>query len=511
MTIDELTVELSLDPSRFTQGQRDALDSFKKTSDEFDKRLKGTQALGKDAGYSFAGMTNAAEGLFTTLGGVGMAAFARDAVNSAAATGRAATNIGITTKELSAFGRAIERNGGNADAAAGSMKSLADSMQNLKWGQASSEFLTGLSQVGGGAGDSPIDLFMKLAKFADTHTAQQTNQVGARLGVGQDVINEALRGSTKALEDYRKAFEGAVGDEQARKLTDAQRAWVSLGQAAKTTGSDDIAAAAPAFTWAASGAAKWAAQNRILVDSLAAVLAALASFRSLKLVGWAARLLFGAAAGPVGLAAGLAYANLPSETNAGEKDIYTPDGKLTDYGRKITGSGSSGAVTSGTGTGAFKSQAEKEAFIRATAAADGIDPSIAMAVARKEGFNQFSGDNGASFGAFQLHVTPGGHAVGDQFKKDTGLDPSDPANERATIDYALSWAKKHGWSQFFGAARAGVGAHQGIGDVNVSIQTINLPGVTDAKKFAKDLPGAIKDHATLAKQIANNANSGQRQ
>src|SRR6516165_10863837 len=111
--IDSLVVELGLDPAKFTKGQRDALDAFKKTQGEFDRRLKDLEESGKRAGNSFASITTAAEGLFSVLAGAGMAAFARDTMNSAAATRRLATNTGLATDQLSTFGRMIERNGGN--------------------------------------------------------------------------------------------------------------------------------------------------------------------------------------------------------------------------------------------------------------------------------------------------------------------------------------------------------------------------------------------------------------
>ena len=66
------------------------------------------------------------------LAGAGMAAFARDTMNSAAATGRMATNIGVATDQLSTFGRVIERNGGNAESAMASMKGFTDQVSRLK-------------------------------------------------------------------------------------------------------------------------------------------------------------------------------------------------------------------------------------------------------------------------------------------------------------------------------------------------------------------------------------------
>ena len=125
-----------------------------------------------------------------------------------------------------------------------------------------------------------------------------------------------------------------------------------------------------------------------------------------------------------------------------------------------------------TGSGGRDAAAVREARIRSIAAALKMDPDIAMSVARSEGFGGFKSSipGEQSFGDFQLHVTPGGrgHAVGDQFQKETGLDPSDPANEAAMDKFALNWAKRHGWGDFHGAANTGIGRFDGINDVRLT-------------------------------------------
>lgn len=99
-------------------------------------------------------------------------------------------------------------------------------------------------------------------------------------------------------------------------------------------------------------------------------------------------------------------------------------------------------------------------FIRSEAAKLGIDPDVALAVANSEGLKRFSGDNGSSFGDFQLHV---GGGLGDAFRKQTGLDPSDPKNWRQMDQFALRHASRNGWTDFHGAANSGIGRMQGIG------------------------------------------------
>jgi len=98
-------------------------------------------------------------------------------------------------------------------------------------------------------------------------------------------------------------------------------------------------------------------------------------------------------------------------------------------------------------------------FIQQTAQKYGLDPNVAVRVARSEGLNDPVGDRSTSFGAFQLHKNGG---LGDDFQKETGLDPADPRNEKATIDYALRHVSRNGWGYFHGAARVGVGKWQGV-------------------------------------------------
>jgi hypothetical protein len=103
--------------------------------------------------------------------------------------------------------------------------------------------------------------------------------------------------------------------------------------------------------------------------------------------------------------------------------------------------------------------AETEAYIRSAASARGIDPDVAVKVARSEGLGgAYAGDEGSSFGPFQLHYgnVPGtskGNAVpglGDLFTKTTGLHASDPSTTRAQIDFALDQAVKSGWGPWHG-------------------------------------------------------------
>lgn len=131
------------------------------------------------------------------------------------------------------------------------------------------------------------------------------------------------------------------------------------------------------------------------------------------------------------------------------------------------GSAASGGMT-GKGVGHIASKEERAAFIRQAALERGIDPDIALRVAKSEGFNKYIGDRGTSFGDYQLHfknnipgLSLGG--LGDVFKKKYGLDARDPRTWKQQVEFALDEAARGGWGPWHGwrgPRRAGLaGAH----------------------------------------------------
>jgi len=143
-------------------------------------------------------------------------------------------------------------------------------------------------------------------------------------------------------------------------------------------------------------------------------------------------------------------------------------------------------------------------MIRQTAKKYGIDPETAIRVAQSEGGLDDpvrAGDNGSSFGPFQLHygnVAQGGNAVaglGDAFTKATGLDARDPNNVGAAIDFALQNVAKNGWGAFHGAARAGIGAFDGIGQAVKDATQSAQQGIQDFGQGAQQTATAVLDKA----------------
>lgn len=110
---------------------------------------------------------------------------------------------------------------------------------------------------------------------------------------------------------------------------------------------------------------------------------------------------------------------------------------------------------------------EMEGYIRQAASARGINPDVAVRVARSEGLAPGvwqsnvvkNGRRETSYGPFQLLV---GGGLGDKFQRQHGASPADPSTWRQQIDFALDEAATGGWGPWYGAAKVGVGRRTGL-------------------------------------------------
>lgn len=135
-------------------------------------------------------------------------------------------------------------------------------------------------------------------------------------------------------------------------------------------------------------------------------------------------------------------------------------------------------------------------YIRQAAMRRGMDPDVALQVAKNEGLNGYVGDGGSSFGPYQLHyggVAKGGNAVGglgDIFTKRTGLDARNPDTWQAQVDFSLDEAKRGGWKPWHGwtgPADAGIrGKYDGplMGAKGVAGMTLSGPADMAAMSYA---------------------------
>lgn len=151
----------------------------------------------------------------------------------------------------------------------------------------------------------------------------------------------------------------------------------------------------------------------------------------------------------------------------------------------------------------YYDMAAMEAYIRKAALARGMNPDIAVKVGRSEGFGKGiwqstykkNGIQEPSYGPFQMLVGGKGtgfpEGLGNRFIKDTGLDPRNPSNVYATVDYALNEASQKGWGQWYGAKRVGVGRWDGIRNSGATPTTAPVQVPTNAVAYTASVPSHV--------------------
>ncbi|SOC45769.1 tail length tape measure protein [Rhizobium subbaraonis] len=171
-------------------------------------------------------------------------------------------------------------------------------------------------------------------------------------------------------------------------------------------------------------------------------------------------------------------------TSAGGAPGAASGGALGSVASTVLGGGLTAANSNA--PAAARPTGDIASYITDAAIKRGIDPDVALRVARSEGgldsWNMRAGyvKNGfrePSYGPFQLLKGGAGTGfpagLGNDFMARTGLDPALAANGPAGVDFALDHASRNGWGAWYGAAKAGIGDWQGIGTGTTAVDAVN--------------------------------------
>lgn len=480
MVIDELVVVLGLDPRKFNEGQRQAMDAFKKGKDAAADFGNSVEASANKMSEALGVARKGAIGIVGALVGGEVAAFVGHVVAMDAATGRMAKTIGTSVTNLSAWQYMVRQVGGEASSATSALSTLQQEIENVRQGGGMFEggFASLMNQAG-----------VSLRDDADTSLRKIQSFIAGQITSGRMRPEEAAT--------FLRRVPGMNEDMINLMLADFQK----IEQAARATGT--------ATDETAKAAQRLQGQFSLMIQAMERFGASLIPIMDFMM-------------------------KSPSEITRedlgklGFNDLFIRGGLMDKLDRYIWGdhnledakkrlADGLRARASGVGPGGRSSASDREAWIRASAAEAGIDPDVAMRVARSEGFGSFRSSipGETSFGDFQLHT---GGGLGDVFRRATGLDPTDPANEKAMDMFALQYAAKHGWGAFHGAANTGIGQFQGIGarssasaraqrsgststttnDVDIHKIEIHAPNATDADGLSHEIGGALKKQSLIA-------------
>ena len=497
--IDSFVLELGLDPSKFTRGQREAMDQLRKFQEASLSAGNQVESQSKrifDLLSDFRRQALTGLGLF--LGGRELGEFVEYVTRLDASSGRLARAIDMNVESLSEWQGAFQQIGGSAESANAALSGLSSEMNRFQLtGQ--STMLPVLSRLGVSLYDQNRHLKTAGQLWLDIASAiQGMDPAQARTflqmipGANEDMINFALLGR-RAMEGYLRAARqaGDITGQSAAAAQEYQRQLGLLDRAATAVGRTLLTVFAPAATAGLNAMSRLIQAMRTGTMQGAGTRALGAGEEGLQ---WNAtthrfELTPGEAAGQ------RFFSHFSSQSEAD----YLEAARRANIARLFSAAGGGAADSTQSGV--------VEAFIRAQAAARGIDPNVAVQVFRAEsGLNPNAvGDQGTSFGVAQLHY---GGGLGDVF----GPRGRDPSTWRDQITFSLDRAKSHGWGDWHawhGAPFAGIGVGGGPagrgGNTTVNIDKIEISGthINDAESAAREIAPALRRSIT-----AGAANAG---
>ncbi|MCJ2060120.1 hypothetical protein MKL09_26765 [Methylobacterium sp. J-048] len=234
--IDALVVTLGLDPKDFTKGQKDAATAFLKTKEAATRTGKDIESASQKAADSIDRIARNALKLFAIFtAGRAVKDFVQDITSADSAMGRLAQRIGSTPEAISGLANAVARNGGSADAAAGSFQKLSDTIMDLKT-TGNSGALPWFAKLQGLSGQQirlNTDLTSTFGDLADAAKgtadragAPMANYLLRQAGVDQDTAALLIQGRAKLMEALAKS--GKVGLVRKEDTEAAQRLQTSI-------------------------------------------------------------------------------------------------------------------------------------------------------------------------------------------------------------------------------------------------------------------------------------------
>lgn len=229
---------LGLDARRFNEGQRQAMDAFKKGKE-------GAVGFGKDVEQAANKMADAfgvvrkgALGFVGAIAGGEVAAFFDHVIKMDAATGRMARSIGTSVQNLSAWQHMVRQVGGEAGAATSALSTLQQEIENVRQGGGMFEggFASLMNQAGVSIRDDADTSLRKIQAFIAGQISSgrmRPEEAGTFLrrvpGMNQDILNLMLSDFQKIEAAAKSA--GTATDQQAAAAQRLQAA----GEQVKTT------------------------------------------------------------------------------------------------------------------------------------------------------------------------------------------------------------------------------------------------------------------------------------
>ena len=252
--IDELTVLLSLDASKFKTGADEAVLQSSKVKDETTKHAKEMSgALGGGSGgggglaEALISVTTKVLSFFAAIAtGVKVAEFAAQVTSAGVALGIMSDTLGMTPERISSIQMAVERLTGSSDDVYPSLKKLNDLVVNFKtWGGLSGMSsmpqwvsLLGINLRKVENGEDFMEKIVAAMNRKGWDQQQQIQFLTTQAGIGAGLARLYTRpgGTTTARADIQAASVDEFTKKQVKDAEALNAAWVNASQSVEALG-----------------------------------------------------------------------------------------------------------------------------------------------------------------------------------------------------------------------------------------------------------------------------------
>ena len=209
--IDSFVLEFGLEPRKFTQGQRDAVDGLRKLEEASMIAGRRVEESGAKISSIFKIVKGGALGFLGAFAGVEAASFINWVGQMDANVGRMARSMDQSVPNLSTWQYALQQVGGTAEDATGALGGLQNAINQVGMGMIgalSPQAFAILNRIGGAGGKSPDQILLGLAKWYDDQVAsghmtrgREATELRFLPGMNQSTINFMLEGE-KAMRQH---------------------------------------------------------------------------------------------------------------------------------------------------------------------------------------------------------------------------------------------------------------------------------------------------------------------
>jgi len=257
--IDALVVTLGLDSSGFKKGEKEAADAQKRFVRESEVSAKQIAAQAKVMTEGFRRVRNELLGLFAVaIGANGLKDFIANSVKGQAQLGYLSKNLGMSARQLDAWGKVARTVGGTAQDFQQGFQNMAAGIEEFKL-TGNSNVVAMFKQLGVNIQDASgklkgyDQLLMEVAdadKFKKG-TPQDQLFIFNQLGLGEPMLKLARKGGQAVHDSFQEMYRlSHVTDESTKAAQEAQKNWGLFTDELQAVGDSIFNSTSPALVQA---------------------------------------------------------------------------------------------------------------------------------------------------------------------------------------------------------------------------------------------------------------------